>query len=659
MKTQLPSIFSWRLAAAGLVIISLCLAGISPASAADPISLSTFTTFDDGSYPSGLLYGPDQATWYTLAGSGKLGWFDGSSQGGYPLSNLSSRPLDIAIGADQAVWFTEEDGNQIGRYTGTDGLTEFTLPAANSSPHEMVLGQDQAIWFTEFDNNAIGRITSQGDIREFTLPHLNSKPQSIVSDMDGNLWFTEWNGYRIGKITLQGEITEYAIPTPPARPAELLYGPDGALWLTFNTGKKIARFDTASESFTYHTLATTNAALMDLTIGPDGLVWFLGTQAVGNFAVVNGAPADLIEEALAAPIYSYSGRSQMISGPDNDILFTAANSSVVSKATLAGSAVLRDLQIFITYRPPMLLAAGEFYIDTQINNWTNTTASGMTLDLTLDADIHFVSVDLVGTSCVDSGLTVKCALPDLAAGASVPVRITMNTGRIYEDVVERVLTFRVSSDVEDYLPTNNQVILYTRLQRSWDYYNDFSHGADAFWSNPSTASPVPGLDMLGLFDNDQVTFSVDNLPFHDRIWLCYDLYILGGWDGSQYVADDDITVIGPDLWANYLDDNRLLVTTFSNQARYQQAYPSNYPEALNEDQIGSNAVGEYDGLSTFTDARYRRCLWMDHTKLSMKALFMGLNLDEMEPEKWAIDNVKIKIFFDAVFDKYYLPVVLQ
>ena len=122
---------------------------------------------------------------------------------------------------------------------------------------------------------------------------------------------------------------------------------------------------------------------------------------------------------------------------------------------------------------------------------------------------------------------------------------------------------------------------------------------------------------------------------------------------------DDITVIGPDLWANYLDDNRLLVTTFSNQARYQQAYPSNYPEALNEDQIGSNAVGEYDGLSTFTDARYRRCLWMDHTKLSMKALFMGLNLDEMEPEKWAIDNVKIKIFFDAVFDKYYLPVVLQ
>jgi len=330
---------------------------------------------------------------------------------------------------------------------------------------------------------------------------------------------------------------------------------------------------------------------------------------------------------------------------------------VVSQAALTGPSTLLDLQTFVTYQPPLLLASGDFYVDVLLQNWTNTPASGVKLDLTLDNNIHFMGVDTPGASCLDDPVFVSCDMPDIAAGSQQAVRISFKTDRIYQYAVDRTLSFTVSSDKDDYLPANNRVVLFEELQRSWDYFNDFSAGADGYWSDQTTTTPVAGLDVLGLFDNDRLTFNAESLPFHDRVWLCYDLYILGGWDGSQYLADDDQTIIGPDLWANYIDDNRLLVTTFSNQALFKQAFPSNYPDALNDLYTGSRTTGEFDGLQNFQDARYYRCTLLEHSQLSMKALFMGLNLNEKEPERWAIDNVKISVFYNAAFDYVYMPVV--
>lgn len=660
MTSKRPFRFSWRLACMGIVLVSLCLTNMAPANAQTLLSLMPLTSFPSGSYPAGLVYGSDQSFWFTLSGTGAIGQTANGTSSNWALPDAAARPLDIAVGSDQALWFSEESGNQIGRITSAGVVTEYALGTESRKPTAVALGQDLALWFTEFDGNRIGRITTSGEVEEYSLPEAGSKPLSIVSDAEGNLWFTEWGTYRIGEITLQGEIQEYPIPNPPARPAEILLEPDGNLWVTFNTGKTVARFNPQTAEFNFYPLETQSSTLADLTIGPDGQIWYVGTHTAGAFGVsAAGASPAVTEVSLPAPVYTYRGRSQIISGPDNDLILTTANTSDIDRVALSGTPQLRDLQVFITYQPPMLLAAGPFNVDAKIVNWTNTAASNVEIDLTMDENIQFVSADVPGGSCAQNDLTVHCTLPSLAGGASLPVRFVMKTDRIHEASVDRSLSIKVMSAEADYQPANNRVILFTKILRSIDFFYDFTDGADGYWSHQNTSTPVNGLKVLGLFDNDEVSFDADVLPPHDRVWLCFDLYIMGAWDGSQYMNADETKIIGPDLWVNYVDDRRLLMTTFSNQPQYKQAFPSNYPDAVFPSQTRSASVGEYDGDPATLDTRYHFCYRLEHSNLSLKVLFMGLNLEGLDGEKWAIDNVGIKILYDALYDYVYLPAVLR
>ncbi|HZW03762.1 MAG TPA: hypothetical protein VFF68_07540, partial [Anaerolineaceae bacterium] len=515
----------------------------------------------------------------------------------------------------------------------------------------------RSLWFTERDGNRISRLTPAGELTRFDLPTAGSRPSSIASAPNGDLWFTEWAG-RIAKLSLQGELREYDLPAiAPDHPSDLLIGADGIVWIMFNTGKTIARFDPQSETFTMYPVGTISASLSDFTLGPDNRVWFVGTHSAGSFDLSGGFPGPVTEDPLLKPVFDYQGRSQIIAGPDNDLFFTTANTNTVFRSPLPGAPSLRDLQVFVTYHPPVVLSAGPFNIDAQIVNWTNADATDLEIHLSLDESIHFVSADVPGGACTGGSSGVDCTLATLAAGDTLPVSFVMTTDRITTSPVERTLILEVTSAEGDYKPADNRVVLFTTIQTSLDYFNDFSAGADAHWSQPVTRTPVPGLDVLGLFDNDDVIFDWDSLPPHDQTWVCFDLYVSGPWSGSQYLDPGETTIIGPDLWTHYLDDNRLLLTTFSNQQRYQQAFPANYPGALSAYQTGSVQVGEFDGDPSVQDARYSFCYQHEHRNQSLELLFKGLNLNEAAQEQWSLDNVRIKILYDASIDRTFLPLL--
>lgn len=657
MTQRTPSHPIWRLAAAGTLLASACLASFSPAQAAVPELASKFADLPPASYPAGLLVG-HETLYGTLAERGEIFELGPSTEILHSLNTADGRPLDIVWGADRAMWFNQQDDDSIGRLTTGGELSVFPL-ADGAAPGALTLGQDLAVWFTEFDGDAIGRMDEDGQLTEFELP-AGSQPNAIVSAPDGTLWFTQWGSYRLGSISLTGEIQQYEIPNHLAsRPAGLLYGPDGALWITFNTGDVVKRYDPAAASWSQYDLGTSNNAISDLTIGPDGNIWFVGTHTSGAFSPA--APTvPLLQEPLAAPVYSYLGRSQIVTTPSSSLLFTTANTSTVYMRPLVGEDALRDVQVFITYRPPVLLAAGAFNIDATVVNWTNSSATDLQFELTLDEGIHFVSAELPGGSCLDNGATVSCTLAELGASEELPVRFNLTTDRIPGEPVDRVLSLEVLPAEADYQPANNRVVLFTQIVDSIDYFNDFSITADdGFWSHPLTGSPVEGLDVLGEFDNQQVIFSMPELPPHDRAWLCFDLYVNGPWNGSQHLADDDLTLIGPDLWSNYVDETRLLLTTFSNQARFSQSFPGNYPDGDNAFQSKSVRRGEYDGDAGTQDAMYHFCYQLDHRNLSLEVLFMGLNLSELQDEQWALDNMYVKILYDASMDHSYLPALAR
>jgi len=615
--------------------------------------------FDPGTYPTGLAYGPDESVWATVTGPAGIAWLGVTSAGVQPLADPDARPLDIIVGPDRALWFSLERGDAIGRLEPGGEVTTYPL-SENASPAAVVLGQDRAIWFTEYEANRIGRLTADGDLTEYDLPRAGSKPLGMVSAPDGGLWFVEWGGYRLGRISLKGEIQEYDIPNPPARPVDLVYGPDRALWILFNSGRTIQRFDPQAEQFTAFTLETANTSLADLTIGPDGRLWFVGTHTSGSFAVVDGAPSALAETDLDAPVYSYQGRSQIIAGPDNNLFYTTANAGAVFETRLDGEPALRDLQLFITYQPPLVLAGGRTWIDAEIVNWSSAPASNVELRLKLDEGLQVQSAELAGGSCAAEGDEVVCTLPSVDAGGVVPARFELAARRVLSaDVLQRELSLAVRSAEADYQPANNRVVLPARVQAVAEYFNDFSSGAEENWSHPVTGTPVPGLDVLGPFANDQVSFTWPDLPPHDRVKICFDLYVLGPWAGNRYLDTQSGSPIGPDLWSSYLDDRQLELTTFSNLAGHQQAFPGQYTQSLYPAQFGAAETGEFDGDPSVTDARYRFCSIYPHDRLSMKLLLMGLNLAPEAGEQWAVDNVRIQIFYQDAFNWLYMPALAK
>ncbi|GAC1405865.1 MAG: virginiamycin B lyase [Candidatus Velthaea sp.] len=116
----------------------------------------------------------------------------------------NSAVTGLVWGADDALWFTESGRNKIGRLTGTGRVTEFNVPTPNSGLQRLALGCDGTMWFTENKANKIGRITLAGTITEYRIPTANSFVYGITAPPSNiaarTIWFTEPNVNKIGVL---------------------------------------------------------------------------------------------------------------------------------------------------------------------------------------------------------------------------------------------------------------------------------------------------------------------------------------------------------------------------------------------------------------------------------------------------------------------------
>src|SRR5262249_16671250 len=109
-------------------------------------------------------------------------------------------------------------------------------------------------------------------ITEFTLPTLNSGPNGITLAPTGDLGVAATNDGKLGRIRPAGAIEESApIATANAQPWDITMGPDGALWFTESLGNKIGRYDGTFREFS---IPTSSSFPFHITLGPDGNLWF-------------------------------------------------------------------------------------------------------------------------------------------------------------------------------------------------------------------------------------------------------------------------------------------------------------------------------------------------------------------------------------------------
>src|SRR5205807_1617108 len=79
-------------------------------------------------------------------------------------------------------------------------------------------------------------------------------------------------------LTLTG-FNEYPLPTGGHEPIELTVGPDGNLWFTERSGNHIGRI-TPAGVITEFTVPTVGVSPWGITTGPDGNMWF--TESTGS-----------------------------------------------------------------------------------------------------------------------------------------------------------------------------------------------------------------------------------------------------------------------------------------------------------------------------------------------------------------------------------------
>lgn len=132
--------------------------------------------------------------------------------------------------------------------------------------------------------------------------------------------------------TLSGaQVTEFALPTPNGGPRQITVGPDGNLWFVAEDSNVVGRITTAGV-ITEFPIPTPNSSPFAITAGPDGNLWF--TETFGN-KIGRMTPAGVFTEfPIPTP---QSGPFDITAGPDGNLWFTESFVWKIGRITPTGS----------------------------------------------------------------------------------------------------------------------------------------------------------------------------------------------------------------------------------------------------------------------------------------------------------------------------------
>ena len=207
-----------------------------------------------------------------------------------------------------------------------------------------------------------------------------------------------------------------------------------------------------------------------------------------------------------------------------------------------------------------------------------------------------------------------------------------------------------------------------QLQRNELFYNNDFESGDLDAISGAQLMTYNNTTVLGNYNNDGFTFHIDNIENHDYVFISFDLYIHGSWDGNLngFKTDDK-----PDLWTiDFKPDmglhndpyNNKFITTFSNSPCFstyclRQSYPDNYPTEntpklgsflMDLDEVCSNSffggkTTQYKIEKTFRSSG-NAVVFSIYDKLYQPNAIDKDGIPQMKcDESWSIDNLRVRI----------------
>jgi len=148
--------------------------------------------------------------------------------------------------------------------------------------------------------------------------------------------------------------------------------------------------------------------------------------------------------------------------------------------------------------------------------------------------------------------------------------------------------------------------------------------------------------IYGRFNSNAVVFKRESLPIHNVIKIEFDLYIHDNWRGNYLAPGTTL----PDLWQLKLDNNPILITSFSN-SNEDQLFPNNYTQTLTNNKAFSNSWGVYPGVCSKAGQANGTSLYkieyITSHKGPIELVFQDVpfSATNLCMKSWSIDNLKL------------------
>ena len=197
----------------------------------------------------------------------------------YTVPTSNSVPNAIVVGLNHKLWFTEYGAGKLGEFDeGIKNFTEYLIPSAGATPATLAFYGPDQVWFTDQDPGSpsvwMFNTTSHG-FRRFLTNATNSGPVFVMSDLTSrSIWFTDTTAAYLGRInTATMQMTKFYAPAASSGPVEIArQNGTSFMWVTEISGK-IARFDTASNTFQEITPSLPLSYPVGIVVDRQGSVW--------------------------------------------------------------------------------------------------------------------------------------------------------------------------------------------------------------------------------------------------------------------------------------------------------------------------------------------------------------------------------------------------
>jgi len=233
----------------------------------------------------------------------------------YPIPQGTNFPGNLSVTADGNVWYTSGLSPFVG-FVAPDGTVAAPISTASASSHGLdglTVGKDGNVWFCELFDHVIGTARSDGTVLSYTYANPNKfgGPNSITLGPDGHLWITTFFNYvgRVNKVV--NGLAKISWFHHRGEGLKQIVSFNNALYIRLTDRiQRIGR----SGFFNGVFKMPSGGTLADMSIGPDGNLWFTENAGTSDLVGYVNKKGKVIEHPVDKTEGDLAGISRTASG---------------------------------------------------------------------------------------------------------------------------------------------------------------------------------------------------------------------------------------------------------------------------------------------------------------------------------------------------------